>query len=58
MSCPPLQKYCPDFNSSASEIWAEDKNDETVNIKQVKPMLDNYSFYPELFSVPSDFCTK
>ena len=43
---------------SATEIWAENTTDETVNIKQVKPILSNYYFYPELFTVASDFCTR
>ena len=43
---------------SATEIWAEDVAAETVNIKQVQPILSNYYFYPELFSVASDFCTR
>jgi len=43
---------------SATEIWAEDVATETVNIKQVQPILSNYYFYPELFTVASDFCTR
>ena len=43
---------------SATEIWAENVAAETVNIKQVQPILSNYYFYPELFTVASDFCTR
>ena len=43
---------------SATEIWTENTADETVNIKQVQPMLSNYYFYPELFTVASDFCAR
>ena len=46
------------YRFSATEIWAEDVAAETVNIKQVQPILSNYYFYPELFTVASDFCTR
>ena len=43
---------------SETEIWSLDENDDTVNMKIAEPNLNNYVFYPELFIVDSDFCTK
>ena len=43
---------------SKTEIWSLDENDDTVNMKIAEPNLDEYSYYPELFIVDSDFCTK
>ena len=35
-----------------------DSNDETVNMKIAQPELKNYGYYPEMFIVDADFCTK
>ena len=43
---------------SKTEIWSLDENDNTINMKIADPNLKNYPFYPELFIVDSDFCTK
>ena len=43
---------------SKTEIWSLDENDDTVNMKIAEPNLNNYDYYPELFMVDSDFCTK
>ena len=43
---------------SKTEIWSLDDNDDTVNMKLGEPSLYNYRYYPELFIVDSDFCTK
>ena len=43
---------------SKTEIWTLDENDDTINMKIAEPTLDNYAYYPELFIVDSDFCTK
>ena len=39
-------------------MWSLDENDDTVNMKIADPNLKDYYFYPELFIVDSDFCTK
>ena len=41
-----------------TEIWSLDENDNTVNMKLAEPKLREYKYYPELFVVPSNFCTK
>ena len=43
---------------SKTEIWSHDENDNTFNMKFAEPNLNNYRYYPELFIVDSDFCTK
>ena len=43
---------------SKTEVWTLDENDDTINMKIAEPTLNNYSLYPELFIVDSDFCTK
>ena len=43
---------------SKTEIWSLDENDNTINMKIAEPNLTNYRWYPELFTVDSDFCTK
>ena len=43
---------------SKTEIWSLDENDDTVNMKIADPNLKNYWYYPVLFIVDSDFCTK
>ena len=43
---------------SKTEIWSLDDNDDYINIQIAEPNLNNYRFYPELFLVDSDFCTK
>ena len=43
---------------SETEIWTLDETDNTVNVKIAEPNLNSYRFYPELFIVDSDFCTK
>ena len=43
---------------SKTEIWSLDENDDTVNTKIAEPKLDEYSYYPELLIVDSDFCTR
>ena len=43
---------------SKTEVWTLDENDDTINMKIAEPTLDSYFWYPELFSVDSDFCTK
>ena len=43
---------------SKTEVWTLDENDDTINMKIAEPTLDNYAYYPELFIVDSDFCTK
>ena len=43
---------------SKTEIWSLEENDDTVSMKIAEPNLNNYSYYPELFVVDSDFCTK
>ena len=35
-----------------------DDNDNTVNMKIADPRLGNHAYYPELFLVDSDFCSK
>ena len=42
---------------SKTEVWTLDENDDTNNMKIAEPNLHNY-YYPELFIVDSDFCTK
>jgi len=46
------------YSFSKTEIWSHDENDNTVNMKIAEPDLYNYYYYPELFIVDSDFCTK
>ena len=41
-----------------TEICSFNHNDDTVNMKIAEPSLNNYRYYPELFIVDSDFCTK
>ena len=36
----------------------KDAEDDTINMKIAEPSLKNYDYYPELFIVDSDFCTK
>ena len=43
---------------SKTEIWSLDVNDDTVNMKIAEPNLKDYMYYPELFIVDSNFCTK
>ena len=43
---------------STTEVWSLDDEDNTVNMKVADPKLNDYSYWPELFVVPSDFCTK
>ena len=43
---------------SKTEIWSLDGNDDHVNIQIAEPNLNNYRYYPEMFLVDSDFCTK
>ena len=43
---------------SKTEIWSLDENDNTIHMKIADPNLKDYSLYPELFIVDSDFCTK
>ena len=43
---------------SETEIWSLNENDDTVNVKIAEPNLRDYQYYPELFIVDSDFCTK
>ena len=43
---------------SKTEIWSVDENDDTVSMKIGNTTLTNYYWYPELFIVDSDFCTK
>ena len=40
------------------EVWILDDNEDTINMKIAEPKLANYSWYPELFIVDSDFCIK
>ena len=42
----------------STEIWSMDDNQNNINIKVTEPDLYNYAGYPELFLVPSDFCSK
>ena len=42
----------------STEIWSFDDDDNTWNMKIADPTLKNYERYPELFVVPSDFCSK
>lgn len=46
------------YTFSKTEIWSLDENDNTVNMKMAEPDLSLYVYYPELFIVDSDFCTK
>ena len=39
---------------SMSEVW----NLETLEHRQVQPMMTNYAYYPEMFLVPDDFCAR
>ena len=43
---------------SKTEIWSLDENDNMVNLKIADPNLSDYSWFPELFIVNSDFCVK
>ena len=43
---------------SKTEVWTLDENDDTINMKVAEPNLNRYYYYPELFIVDSDFCTK
>ena len=43
---------------SSTEIWSMDNNDNSVNVKVAEPILSYYAYYPELFLVPSDFCSR
>ena len=42
----------------STEIWSLDEDGNTVNVKVAEPVLISYVWYPELFLVPSDFCSK
>ena len=46
------------INHLSTEIWSYDNNDSTVNMKIAEPNLISYQYYPELFVVPSDFCSQ
>ena len=46
------------FYFSDTEVWLLDTINDTVTMKLTRPTLDNYSYYPELFVVPSNFSTK
>ena len=41
-----------------TEIWSLDNNDDVVNIKVAEPEIEDYVYHPELFLVPSDFCSN
>ena len=41
----------------STEIWSLDENDNT-NVKVAEPKLPRYEWYPALFLVPSDYCSK
>ena len=42
---------------SRTEIWSFE-DDDAVNMKIAEPTLTAYECYPELFVVPSDFCSN
>jgi len=44
-------------DSQSTEIWSLDDNGN-VNREIAAPQLNNYEYYPELFLVPSDYCSK
>ena len=46
------------FSIRPTEIWSLTDDDEIDNINIAEPTLDNYSYYPEIFLVNSDFCTR
>ena len=43
---------------SETEIWSLNENNDTINMNVADPILSDYEYYPELFIVDSDFCTK
>ena len=43
---------------SKTEIWLLDENDDITNVQIGDPMLENFAYYPELFTVDSDFCVQ
>lgn len=46
------------FSIRPTEIWSLSDDDEIGNINIAEPTLDNYVWYPEIFLVASDFCTR
>ena len=46
------------FIISPTEIWSLTDEDEIANINIAEPFLKNYSYFPEIFLVNSDFCTR
>ena len=46
------------FSIRPTEILSLTDDDEIDNINIADPTLDGYSFYPEIFLVDSDFCTR